>query len=75
MNLELKNSIYVIPSKQILVLNKHVMPATKSPGAILNSQRLARRAKGRTPEVTQASSVLSHWVMKYIHVFHPADQP
>ena len=23
----------------------------------------------------QASSVLSHWIMKYIHVFHPADQP
>jgi hypothetical protein len=34
-----------------------VIPATKSPGAILNSQRLARRAKGRTPEVTQVSSV------------------
>ena len=25
--------------------------------------------------VTQASSVLSYWIMKYIHVFHPADQP
>ena len=39
-----------------------VVPATKSPGAILNARSAARRAEGRTPEVTQASSVLSHWV-------------
>jgi len=31
-------------------------------------------AKGEEPLVTQASSVLCHWIMKYIHVFHPADQ-
>ena len=28
-------------------------------------------AKGRKPEVTQASSVLSHWITEYIHVFCP----
>ena len=68
-------------SDSILTTSTHcchkmlVLPATKSYGTILNSRRLARRAKGRMPEVTQASSVLNHWIMKYIHVFHPADQP
>jgi hypothetical protein len=52
----------------------HVVPATKSPGTILNAQSAARRANGRTPEVTQVSSVLSHWITEYIHVFCPSGQ-
>ena len=63
------------PRKRTAVRNKLVMPVTKSPGAILHARSAARRVKGRTPEVTQESSVLSHWIMKYIHIFHPADQP
>jgi len=51
------------------------MPATNPNGSDLNAQSAARRAKGWMPEVTQASSVLRHWIMKYIYVFHPADQP
>ena len=37
----------------------------------MNAKIAARRAKGRKPEVTQASSVLSHWITEYIHVFCP----
>ena len=52
-----------------------VLPATKSPGAILNARSAARRAEGRKPGVTQASSVLSHWITAYIHVCCPSGQP
>jgi len=36
-----------------LLSHLRVTPATKSPGVILNSQRLTRRAEGRMPEVTR----------------------
>jgi hypothetical protein len=39
-----------------------ILPATKSPGAILNARSAARKVEGRKPGVTQASSVLSHWI-------------
>ena len=47
MDLEFQNSIYVIPPKQILVLNKHVMPATNPNGSDLNA-RLIRLDRIRT---------------------------
>jgi len=61
-------NIDVLLARRIDIDNILVMPATKSPGAILNARSAARRAKGRKPEVTQASSVLSHWITEYIHV-------
>ena len=44
------------------VRNKLVMPATNSIGSNLNARSAARRAKGRRPGVTQASSVFGHWI-------------
>ena len=38
------------------ILPLSVIPATKSPGAILNAQSAARRVEGRTPEVMRESS-------------------
>ena len=47
------------------------MPATNPIGSDLNARSAARRAKDRRPGVTQASSVLSHWITEYFHVFCP----
>ena len=58
-------NIDVLLARRIDIDNILVMPATKSPGAILNARSAARRVEGRRPEVTQASSVLElerHWI-------------
>ena len=67
--LEFEKSVNSLLSMRVDNHNMLVLSTTKSPRAILNSRRLARWAKGRKPEVTQSSGVLSHWITEYIHVF------
>jgi hypothetical protein len=60
--LEFVTSVNVLLTLRVDVHIMFVLPATNPNGSDLNARSAARRAKGRKPEVTQASSVLSHWI-------------